>query len=562
MNTETDIREFDAYLKTVGSRVPRDRAPLFAEGSHIGDWTVLGFIGRGGSGEVYRVQRGDEIGAAKVLYKNDAAARERFRLEIEVLSKFGRDGVPSPSAAPSAFPRFLASGSISNRPYLITEFLQPAELPRTDAALADYLLQICRGLSALHAAGLVHRDLKPMNIMRRENGELVIIDIGLVKDTWRGSRPQDGVSIVSGKAVAVGSPGYGAPEQFQGGAISPLTDIHALGRIANAAFDNHPPRNWEEIIRRSTSSIPEQRYGSVEEFAAAIRHRNDSRRFKTAALIAAACLIVCVSVLVGRRVPAPPSSVVAPQSVNWSSICRKTTIDRIERELVSEKTKTDVVDGKTISVQFRTYRKVKKPVEVMLVDLKSSTNLLESPIVLKPGIEYVVSGPGVLDGDFTADGNCVTMRLAKCELQNRTYKSLIASGVRYVLDGDAYLNFSNLNEPFEFRDYILPYDGAFNIHRFKGPESMREARKLQLKENLKFSREILPPTAEYSIENMNKNDPIKLDPDRTPTDAEIDLVAFVFDETREEAISILNSRKLNTSSRLASGVIDVNIRGI
>ena len=60
---------------------------------------------------------------------------------------------------------------------------------------------------------------------------------------------------------------------------------------------------------------------------------------------------------------------------------------------------------------------------------------------------------------------------------------------------------------------------------------------------------------------MNKNDPIKLDPNRTPTDAEIDLVAFVFDETREEAISILNSRKLNTSSRLASGVIDVNIRG-
>ena len=83
---------------------------------------------------------------------------------------------------------------------------------------------------------------------------------------------------------------------------------------------------------------------------------------------------------------------------------------------------------------------------------------------------------------------------------------------------------------------------------------MREARKLQLKENFKFSREILTPTAEYSIENMNKNDPIKLDPYRTPTDAEIDLVAFVFDVGREEAISILGKRELKTSSRLASGV--------
>ena len=106
MSTETDIREFDAYLKsgracrpaTAVGRAVSMKPPLFAEGSHICDWTVLGFIGRGVSGEVYRVQRGNEIAAAKVLYKDDASAHERFRLEIEVLSKFGRDGVPPPSA--------------------------------------------------------------------------------------------------------------------------------------------------------------------------------------------------------------------------------------------------------------------------------------------------------------------------------------------------------------------------------------------------------------------------------------------------------------------------------
>ena len=578
------------------------KPPLFADGSSIGDWTVLGFIGRGGSGEVYRVKCGDEIAAAKVLYKDDLAARERFRLEIEVLSKFGRDGVPSPSATPdssasgrarrpatavgravsmkppqgnggvidarpTAFPRFIAAGSISNRPYLITEFLQPAELPRTDGALADYLLQICHGLSELHAAGLVHRDLKPMNIMRRENGELVIIDIGLVKDTWRGTRPQDGVSIVSGKAVAVGSPGYGAPEQFQGGAISPLTDIHALGRIANAAFDNRPPRNWEEIIRRSTSSIPEQRYGSVEEFAAAIRHRNDSRRLKTAALLAAAVFVIGVFVF-GRAVSMKPPQgnggvidarptafprFIASDLSRFRALCHPATISRVENELLWERLETNVMGRTKIVSPVRAYRTVTNEVSIIAVDLAGATNVFTHPLTLPAGREYVFTGPGVFDADLSGDGNAVTVRIEKCVFLNRTAKPLAASGVRYILDGGAYLNFTRLDRTDDYQNYILPFDDAFNVQLFKGPESLQDAEngrvtrprvtENQSSENFsKFPREILTVSSEYMVESMKKHDTIRLDPNRIPTDAEVDLVAFVFDVSVAEARSILASR--------------------
>ena len=56
--------------------------------------------------------------------------------------------------------------------------------------------------------------------------------------------------------------------------LSPAADIHALGMLANDCFGGNPPRCWERIIRRSTSSIPSQRYGSVAQFAKAVRHRH------------------------------------------------------------------------------------------------------------------------------------------------------------------------------------------------------------------------------------------------------------------------------------------------
>ena len=111
--------------------------------------------------------------------------------------------------------------------------------------------------------GVVHRDLKPANILFRRNGAPVIIDLGLAKSVDVPIVP-DGVSIVDGKAVGVGTPEYAAPEQFTGGDITPASDVHALGVLAEKLTTEKPEgwfvwgggvlarAEWKKIIRRPT----------------------------------------------------------------------------------------------------------------------------------------------------------------------------------------------------------------------------------------------------------------------------------------------------------------------
>ena len=114
----------------------------------------------------------------------------------------------------------------------------------------------------------------------------MIIDLGLAKrisDSQCLPQPNT-FSIVEGKQVGLGTPRYAAPEQFSGDEITPASDIHALGKIADECFGGNPPRAWRRIIERATSSIPARRYPSVAAFIRAIQRRNILR---TMTLIAA-----------------------------------------------------------------------------------------------------------------------------------------------------------------------------------------------------------------------------------------------------------------------------------
>jgi len=241
---------------------------FFSVGEDVGVWRVLSFLGRGGNGEVYRVAHKQLglIAALKVLVRDDSAARDRFRREARILAEHSHP----------AFPRFLGYDENDERAYLVIELLEALPLPSTDRKVAKYLCKVCEGVAFLHGLGLVHRDIKPQNVLQRgQSGQPVLIDLGLVKDTTL-SPAHAGVSlsIVNGKAMGVGTPKYAAPEQFAGGTISPAADIHALGMLANECFEGNPPRAWERIIRRSTSSIPSQRYATVNEFVQAIKRRH------------------------------------------------------------------------------------------------------------------------------------------------------------------------------------------------------------------------------------------------------------------------------------------------
>ena len=252
----------------------------YPTGSLIGNWRITAFLARGGAGEVYRAENRETglCGAIKVLHKTDENAERRFAREVEFLT---RNDHP-------AFPRLYDQGFYSGRPYYVMEMLEPCELPSEDADVAEFMLSVCVGVAFLHSRGLVHRDIKPSNIMSRK-GAPVLIDLGLLKNTEINYlHAENTVSIVDGRAVGVGTPGYAAPEQLVGEEISPSSDLHALGTLANTCFHGNPPPSWREIIRRSTATLPSQRYGSVLDFERAIRNRHLMRN----AMLATAILVM------------------------------------------------------------------------------------------------------------------------------------------------------------------------------------------------------------------------------------------------------------------------------
>lgn len=274
-----------------------------ADGAVVGRWRIVAFVARGGSGEVYRAVE-EHVGLAaalKILHREDTAARERFAREVRVLSQLRN----------RAFPVLFESGELAGRPWYATEFLQPLEMPTSDRAVARLVLAVCRGAGALHALGYVHRDIKPANILSR-NGEPVLIDLGLLKETEAPALHSGGtVSVVDGRPVGVGTPGYAAPEQFIGGEISPVTDIHAIGVLASACFGRRPPRAWRTIIRRATSSIPQERYPNVASLARAVRCRHLPSLLGAAAAVVASISLAALWTSGGRMAMQGPKPATA-----------------------------------------------------------------------------------------------------------------------------------------------------------------------------------------------------------------------------------------------------------
>ena len=259
-----------------------------SSGETVGDWKVVAFVGAGLSAEVYRVrnrQYGHD-GALKLLTDASRGLKERFMCEADALRFLSL----------TVLPRFMGSGTHAGAPYYVMEYLQPLPEPMPRSEVPRFMNRVAKAVQMLHEAGYIHRDLKPGNILRRKNGEPVLIDLGLVKR--RGTGVTDPVvrigrslSIIDGKPVGVGTLDYAAPEQLLKGESSVQSDVFALGKILRALYEGRPPHNLKSVIRRATQEQPGDRYVSADAFAAAIRHRNRPR-FVFCGLLALAGLAV------------------------------------------------------------------------------------------------------------------------------------------------------------------------------------------------------------------------------------------------------------------------------
>ena len=386
----------------------------FAEGTLFGDWRITAFIAKGGTAEVYCAEHVvlGTAAAIKVLSEPLTDSRKaRFLREAKLLAE-----LESP-----AFPAFHGYGEANGRPYIAEELLEPGELPTGDRQRAKYLLALCGGLKALHAKGVVHRDLKPANILYRKTGEPVIVDLGLAKSVEVPVVP-DGVSIVDGKAVGVGTPEYAAPEQFMGGDITPAADVHALGVLAEKLLQRRvgilSASSWKKIIRRATSSIASERYQSVDAFAAAIRRRHWLRNG-----ILAGCVLLVITAVLGLVVA------------------------------------------------------LSKPTLPVVLELHGQKVLFNEPIVLKPGRTYRVIGPGTLDADLSGPESTL-LWMTNCVVLNRSKNLPPTNGLRYELTRGVYLNligvgkmkWSQLDR--KAHRFFKIHDGAYNELRLGGPDTI------------------------------------------------------------------------------------------
>ena len=208
-----------------------------AAGSQIGRYEILGPLGAGGMGEVYRARdpRLSREVAIKVLpasFASDADRLRRFEQEAR-------------AAGTLDHPNLLAIhdiGTHDRAPYLVSELLAGETLRSRMAGSAlaprravEYALQVAQGLAAAHDKGIVHRDLKPENLFVTRDGRVKILDFGLAKLTQPkpGGTQTDAPTNTAGTdaGVVMGTAGYMSPEQARGKPSDHRSDVFAFGAI-------------------------------------------------------------------------------------------------------------------------------------------------------------------------------------------------------------------------------------------------------------------------------------------------------------------------------------------
>lgn len=249
-------------------------APAALVGRQLGAYRLVDQLGSGGMGLVYRARRHDgqfdKDVAIKILFwgLHDDILSERFGQERRFLAKLDHPGIT----------RLLDSGiSDDGLPYLVMELVEgvPITAYGRSAGLSkrqsvELIAKVCDAVHYAHQNLVVHRDLKPGNILVRADGEPKLLDFGVAK--WLADAT---VTLNAGSGWAPFTPKYASPEQLRGGAITTASDIYSLGLILLELIDGHlslesvraKDADLAAIVRKSTAHEPRERYSSAAEFA-------------------------------------------------------------------------------------------------------------------------------------------------------------------------------------------------------------------------------------------------------------------------------------------------------
>ena len=276
------------------------------QGLRIGSYRVIEEIGHGGMGTVYRAVRADDQYSQQVAIKmmrggwGDPAAVERFRAERQILANLQHANIA----------RLLDGGtSDDGRPYVVMEYVEgrPIDLysevhKLSVRARLELFRTVCSAVAFAHQHLVIHRDIKPGNILVTEQGEPKLLDFGIAKIL---QDEQGGDATVT--LVRMLTPEYASPEQVRGTPVTTATDAYSLGvvlyglltrrrpyaianrtphEMAQAVLTEEPERpsavvsgaeqrrlrgDLDNIVMKALRKEPQRRYASVEQFSDDIR---------------------------------------------------------------------------------------------------------------------------------------------------------------------------------------------------------------------------------------------------------------------------------------------------
>jgi serine/threonine-protein kinase len=250
-------------------------------------YKIIELLGEGGMAFVYKAKdmQLERIVAIKTLkpnYVEQTTFVERFKREAQTAANLNHPNIVQ-----------IFDWGIEEEPYFVMEYIEGNTLTsiisnKKTISLSDILFigaQVANGLQAAHTQGLVHRDIKPGNIMITPGGKVKVTDFGIVSI-------QDDESDITKTGSILGTASYISPEQAQGKAVSVGSDLYSLGTVLYELITGNPPFEAESPIATATKHLTEKpdkpsKYRKdlpkgIENAILKLLHKTPKDRFKSA----------------------------------------------------------------------------------------------------------------------------------------------------------------------------------------------------------------------------------------------------------------------------------------
>jgi eukaryotic-like serine/threonine-protein kinase len=271
--------------------VPEALRDELLPGTPLGPYRLLGLLGRGGMGEVYRAERADGVFEQRVALKvvkrgmDSEEILRRFRRERQILARLEHPGIA----------RILDGGTAPDgRPYFVLELVEGEPILEHCRRLASPLeerlrlvIAACEAVDAAHRNLVVHRDLKPSNLLVTPEGQVKLLDFGIAK--LLEDEPGDMTTRHEQRLL---TPAYAAPEQLLGEPVTTATDVYALGVILYELLTSRSPHpggrslstaaqeEIRETIERPSTALRRVAPAIAEEWAGIPDRRRFARRIQ------------------------------------------------------------------------------------------------------------------------------------------------------------------------------------------------------------------------------------------------------------------------------------------